>query len=275
MKWQISSHEYDLSFFIEKQAIHEQSVRYIVGRNGNCVDLLFDSLQPDELQLYGLSYHTDCLANRYPMVRKIDIVNLIKCSILFAIQDLNQTNIVITNVSISDTATFNGMPLGAYDLLVYGQTWYERKFNTVAYPEEKRMVLEQIKQRIHSPIHISQEMFLALFRTEEDKQKALVHFTNHHTTSLTWQELFYLYHTNYDCQFVYNVMNDVYKLLHVNVYALDTICWKIYKSTFQQWIPPYNIRVEQVGGNKTRKAKGFYKKYLKNFYQRQRYLLSR
>lgn len=240
--------------------------QFRIGRGGKCVDILYDPSPffSNELQLHGLSYHKDCLMNKPIMTRGIDTVAMAKLALIFAVDYLRtHFAIQINHITISDNSTFDCFGqtvfLCAYDFLIYGQTWYERKFDAIPTLPQQRDLLNSYRHKLHQPIAMNFTLFSKLFETDDNVliQKANRLYNPNHT----WVQQCKLYHDEYGCQFVSNLLIKIYEKLGIRIVEIQKIQFMIPSTAFEVWRKPYEWTATTGGGRKRKQRNSKKKPY--------------
>lgn len=233
-----------LQYEIHKMVIPSgERIQYVVKHRGKCIDVLYYGDNPHAIELHGLSYHNDCFTNKN-MNRGHDTVDMVKSSLIWITNNLrHEHNIYVSTIELSDTSTFhcfgNSMSLCAYNMLLYGKTYYERKFGAI--PSYRDSLINNTRIKLFQIISTTTrnfELFSTLFDNPTDIEKARLYFDD----KLTWNQLFYVYHLHYGYQFIATVMYKFYDSLSIYIHGIENIPFEIPRNTVDNWIEWYDMQ---------------------------------
>lgn len=241
-----------------------EAKQYRIGRGGRCVDIIYDPIMPTELILEGVSYYEDCLSNKEIMKRGVDTVSMTKIALLFAIDHLkNNYGIDILHISISDNSTIQcfgqTVLLCAFDFLLYGYTWYERRFGAVPTSGNHEQILTQYRNLLNTPLEF------AILAQILDNQESIQLAEHVYTPNNTWSQQCLIFNKQYNCDFVLRIMNKIFEKLGINVGNLQRYPFIIPKLSFDSWRTDYVLNVTAINGGRHKPKKSRHNR-LKNRY---------
>jgi hypothetical protein len=122
------------------------------SREGPCSELSYDTRKPKDLLLENLAYYSRC-AYGHDLKQGDGTRDMIYCVLKLCIDVFPEIkNVYFKDVSYFDCEEDDRMKvyLSYYDLLLYGQTWYERHFKAIAVDREDRQQIDKFRELLGS-----------------------------------------------------------------------------------------------------------------------------
>ena len=267
---------YDKYFRIVVNGIQFQLLHNIQGskhiyavldsKDVECIRITVDIDDPEtELFIGSLSYCPDCALDK-SLPRGEGTVAMIKAALIFVMKQTEMDFVTLTDDSsfdceLPDDDALINIELYTHNFLIYGKTWYQRKFGAV--PDDK-LEIERERERdmeisldnLHKPLpndfkyiwpnHLSTNLkhnnWLVAFR---DEMKEL-----YETKKSEWDSLTY-FHEIFGKEFKENVHCAIFKLLephlrkYYNIPNFKMTQWKIERSAIESY-PEFTEIVENV-----------------------------
>ena len=263
---------YDKYFIIVVNGIQFQLLHNIKGskhiyavldsKGVECIKITVDIDDPEkELFIGGLSYRPDCALDK-SLPRGGGTVAMIKAALIFVMKQTEMDFVTLADDSsfdceLPENDALINIELYTHNFLIYGKTWYQRKFGAVPVDDDKlERDMEISLEKLHKPLpndfkyiwpnHLSTNLkhndWLVAFR---DEMKEL-----YETKKSEWDSMTY-FRAIFGKKCKENVHCAVFKLLephlrkYYNIPNFQMTQWKIERSSIESY-PEFTEIVENL-----------------------------
>jgi hypothetical protein len=196
--------------------IKEEKRRYkitIGGIKNRCVLLLLD-LEFKNGAIQSIDYNPKCVIQSEKLKRGAEMIDLIKCSLTFAIKKFPQ----IEYYSLTDDSEIlcnnkERISLANLYYCKYGKTWYQKELDAKEEEHSKNLIdirREFIDKTLKMKFNMNYNDFINIYYKKDFNSNILDEIKKIFRTNISLKDfLEYFFKNNIDCKYYYSVINKI------------------------------------------------------------------